>query len=209
MGRRSFSGTARHCTADDDKGGAGFFRCRRRLACSCIPAGSVVGCIGVSVARPPTKRADHTACTFASRHSARRAVAWRPCPSQARAACHHPAATCAAQRTLGSSASSQQAPASRTGARGAVADPVQQTVQHHGAISGARATVSNGSAETVTESSLPVRGQHRPKCRHRRRVAARSGFGSDLSADRYAGLTSCARGRPNHSSAKPLAGKPA
>lgn len=24
MGRRSFSGTARHCTADDDKGGAGF-----------------------------------------------------------------------------------------------------------------------------------------------------------------------------------------
>lgn len=41
MGRRSFSGTARHCTADDEMSGAGFFRCRRRLACSCILAGSV------------------------------------------------------------------------------------------------------------------------------------------------------------------------
>ena len=151
MGRRSFSGTARHCTADDEKGGAGFFRCRRRLACSCILAGSVAGCRDASATRPPTKRADHTACTSASRHSARRGVALRPCPSRVRAAFHRPAATCEALRSLGNSASSQQAPASSPGACGAVVDPVQHAMPHHRAIDRAHATVSNGSAEHVTD----------------------------------------------------------
>ena len=151
MGRRSFSGTARHCTADDDKGGAGFFRCRRRLACSCILVGSVAGCIGASVARPPTKRADHSACTSASRHSAPRAAACGQHQARVRAALRRPAATCEALRSLGNSASSQQPPASSPGASGAVVDPVQHAMPHHRAIDRAHATVSNGSAEHVTD----------------------------------------------------------
>ena len=153
MGRRSFSGTARHCTADDDKGGAGFFRCRRRLACSCILAGSVAACRDASATRPPAKRADHTACTSASRHSERRGVAWHPCPSQARAALRRPAATCEVQRSLGNSVSSQQPPASSPGACGAVVNPLHQAVQHHRAINRAHATVRNGSAERVVDSA--------------------------------------------------------
>ncbi|AAF83448.1 hypothetical protein XF_0638 [Xylella fastidiosa 9a5c] len=159
MGRRSFSRTARHYTADDEKGGTGFFRCRRRLACSCILAGSVAACRDASATRPPTKRADHSACTSSSRHSERRGVAWRPCPSQAHVAPRRPAATCAALRSLGNSASSQQPPASSPGACGAVVDPVQHAMPHHRAVDWAHATVSNGSAEHVTDPASHLVGR--------------------------------------------------
>lgn len=159
MPRRSFSGTARHCTADDDKGGAGFFRCRRRLACSCILAGSVAACKGASAARPPTKRADHTACTSASRHSARRAVACGQHQARVRAALRRPAATCEALRSLENSASSQQTPASSPGACGAVVDPVQHAMPHYRAINGAHATVRNGSAEHVADPASHLVGR--------------------------------------------------
>lgn len=158
MGRRSFFGIARHCTADDDKGGAGFFRCRR-FACSCILACWVGSCKGASAAHPQSKRSDRIACTCSSLHGERHGAGHCSCLVRVRVVRLHPVATCAAQRSLGNSASSQQAPASSSGASGAVVDPIQHAMPHHRAINREHATVRNGSAEHVTDPAAHLVGR--------------------------------------------------
>lgn len=91
MGRRSFSGTARHCTADDDKGGAGFFRCRRRRSVFCIQGSPRCRRRDATAAHHPTRTIDRSACTSASRHSAPREAACGQHQARVRAAFRRPA----------------------------------------------------------------------------------------------------------------------
>ncbi len=76
MGRRSFSGTARHCTTDDDKGGAGISNAIVVIPCSAFGVAPVPSAEmqALHIVRPEQATAAHTLPPAGTAHHARRLV---------------------------------------------------------------------------------------------------------------------------------------